>query len=67
MVNRTDINSAQSNFLEYQPSLRNIIRCQVPSRVRAWFHDSAGDNDFNQMSLSHQNQFFLHESTCIIF
>ena len=38
-------------FLEYHPSSSNITRCQVPSRVRAWFHDSAGDIDFYQMSL----------------
>ena len=62
MVNRTDINSAQSNFLEYQPSLRNITRCQVPSRVRAWFHDSAGEIDFYQMSLSQSESTILHES-----
>ena len=43
MVNRTHINSAQSIFLEYHPSSSNITRCQVPSRVRAWYHDSAGD------------------------
>ena len=49
-------------FLEYQQSSRNIIRCQVPSRVRAWFHDSAGDIEFYQMSLSQSESDILHES-----
>ena len=44
-------------FLEYHPSLSIITRCQVPSRVRVWFHNSAGDIDFYQMS-AHQNQLF---------
>ena len=60
MVNSTGINSAQSNFLEYHLSSSNITRCQVPSRVRAWFHDSAGDIDFNQIA------FIQSEYTCII-
>ena len=51
MVNRTRINSALS-----------IYFCQVPSRVRAWFHDSAGDIDFYQMSLSQSESTILHES-----
>ena len=47
MVNPTCINSAQSIFfLEYHPSSSNITRCQILSRVRAWFHDSAGEIDF---------------------
>ena len=36
-------------FLEYHPSSSNIVRCQVPSRVWAWFYDSADDIDFYQM------------------
>ena len=45
VVNPTRLYSAQSMvFLEYHP-LSNITRCQVPSRVRAWFQDSAGDID----------------------
>ena len=39
-------------FLEYHPSSNNITRCQVPLCVGAWFHDSADDIDFYQMSLS---------------
>ena len=47
VVNRTRINSAQSIFfLEHHPSSSNITRCHVPSRVRAWFRDSAGAIDF---------------------
>ena len=49
-------------FLEYHQSTSNITRCQVPSRVRAWFHDSAGDIDFYQMSLSQSESTILHES-----
>ena len=49
-------------FLEYQPSSSNITRCQVQSRVRAWFHDSADDIDFYQMSLRQSESTILHES-----
>ena len=45
MMNRTQ----SRYFLEYHPSSSNITRCQVPSRVRAYFHDSAGDIDFYHM------------------
>ena len=62
MMNRTRINSAQSIFLGISPSSSNITRCQVPSRVRAWFPDSAGDIDFYQMSLSKSESTILHES-----
>ena len=63
MVNRTHINCAQSIiFLEYHPQSSNITRCQVPSRVGLWFHDSVGDNDFYQMSLSQSESTILHES-----
>ena len=51
-------------FLEYHPSSSSITRCQVPSRVRMWFHDSMGDIDFNQMFLSQSESTILHE--CII-
>ena len=67
MVNRTRINSAQLIFLEYHPSSSNITRCQIPSRVRAWFHDSAGDIDFHQMSLSQSESTILHESIIFVF
>ena len=60
MVNPMRINSAQSIFFGISPS--NITRCQVPSRVRAWFHDSEGDIDFYQMSLSQSESTILHES-----
>ena len=49
-------------FLEYHPSSSNIAHCQVPSRVRAWFHDSAGDINFYHMSLSQSELTILHES-----
>ena len=67
MVNSTGINSAQSNFLEYDPSLRKITRSQVPSRVRAWFHDSAGDIDFYQLSLSQSESTISHEIIVLTF
>ena len=61
-MNRTRITSAQSIFcLEYQPSSGNITRCQVPLRIRAWFHDAADDIDFYQMSLSQSESTILHE------
>ena len=44
--------------LEYHRSSSNITRCQVPSRVRAWFHDSAGDISESTI---------LHESIILIF
>ena len=55
---------AVDNFqiLEYHPSSSNITRSHVPSRVRAWFHDSAGVIDFYQMSLSQSEKTILHES-----
>ena len=49
-----------SGFFSYHPSSSNITRRQVPSRVRAWFYDSAGDIDFYQMSLS--QLFYMHDS-----
>ena len=68
MVNRTRINSPQSIFfLEYHPSSSNITRCQVPSRVRAWFHDSAGDIDFYPMSLSQSESTILHERIIVCY
>ena len=50
--------SAVDIFLEYHPSSSNITRCQVPSRVRAWFHDSAGDIDFYPMSLTQSECYY---------
>ena len=68
MVNHTRIQSVQSVlFLEYHPSSSNITRCQVPSRVRTWFHDSAGDIDFYQMSLSQSESPILHKSIIFMF
>ena len=61
MVNRARINSARY-LLENHPSSNNMTRCQVPSSVRAWFHDSADDIDFYQMSLSQSESTVLHES-----
>ena len=49
-------------YLEYHPSSSNFTCCQVPSRVRAWFHDSAGYTDFYQMSLSQSESTVLIES-----
>ena len=54
-------------FLEFHPSSSNITRCQVPSRVRAWFHDSAGDINFYQMSLSQSESTILHECISNIY
>ena len=39
-----------------------ITRCQVPSRVRAWFHDSADDIYFYQISLSQSELTIIHQS-----
>ena len=39
---------------------------QVPLRVRAWFHDSAGDIDFYQMSFSQSKSTILHESVIFV-
>ena len=49
-------------FLENHPSSSNITSCQVPSRVRAWFDDSADIIDFYQMSLRQSESTILHES-----
>ena len=46
----------------YRPPSSTKTRCQVPSRTRAWFHDSASDIDFYQMSLSLSESTILHES-----
>ena len=48
--------------MEHHPSSSNITHCHVPSRVRAWFHDSAGDIDFYQVSLSQLESTILHEN-----
>ena len=48
-------------FLEYHASASNITRCEVPSRVRVRFHDSAVDIDFYHMSLSQSESTVLHE------
>ena len=53
-------------FLEYHTSSSNITHCQVPSSVRAWFHDSTGDIDFYQMSPSPSESTILHESIILI-
>ena len=55
-------------FLEYRPSSSNIHRFQVPSRVWAWFNDSAGDITFYQMFFRQtESIFFLHESILLHF
>ena len=62
MVNRTRINSAQSILFGISSVACNITRCQLTSRVTAWFHESAVDIDFYQMSLSQSESTTLHES-----
>ena len=63
LVNRLRLNYTEPIFfLEYHPSSINIIRCQVPSRVRAWFRDLAGDIDFYQMTLGQSESIVLYES-----
>ena len=63
MVNHTRMNSVQSIFIRISPIVKLLItHCQVPSRVRAWFHNSAGDIDFYQMSLGQSESTILHES-----
>ena len=46
---------------------KNINRCHVPSRVRAWFPDSADDIDFYQMFLNQSESTILHESEIFQF
>ena len=68
MMNRTRIKICGVGiFLEYHPSSSNITHCQVPSRVRAWFRDSAGDIDFYQMSLSQSESTILYVHESLIF
>ena len=62
MVNRMRKKFAQSIFFGISPMSSNITRCQVPSRVRAWFNDSAGNIDFYQMFRSQSEFTSLHES-----
>ena len=50
----------------------NITRRQAISpiakfHVRAWFHDSASDVDFYQMSLSQLESSILHESIILVY
>ena len=47
-------------FLEYRPSSSNIHRFQVPSRVWAWFNDSAGDITFYQMFFRQTESIFFY-------
>ena len=49
-------------FFGYHPWSSIFTRCQVPSHIGAWFHDSAGDNDFYQMFLSQSESTFLNDS-----
>ena len=65
MMNRTRINSAQTIFFEISPLVKQYHLCQVPSRVREWCHDSAGDIDFYQMSLIQSESTCLHESVIL--
>ena len=60
MVNRMRINSTQSIIFGISPVSKQYHRCHVPSRVRAWFPDSAGDIDFYQMSLRQSESTILH-------
>ena len=53
--------------MEYYPSSSNITPCHVPSRVSAWFHNSAGDIDFYQVSLSQSESTILQESITLIY
>ena len=62
MVNRKPINSAQSIIFGISPIVKHNNPLQVPSGVRVWFHDSAGDIDFYQMSISQSESTILHES-----
>ena len=61
MVNRTRKIVRSRYFLKYHPSSRNITRCQVTSRVRVWFQDSAVDTGFYQMSLNQSESANLYE------
>ena len=58
MVSSTRINSEQSIFFGISP----VVGQYHPLPVRAWFHNSAGDIDFYQMSLSQSESTILHES-----
>ena len=49
-------------FLVNHPSSSNINCCQFPSRVRAWFHGSAGDKCLS----ANQNQLFYLKTLCIL-
>ena len=40
-------------FLNITHRLEKITSCQVPSRIRTWFHDSAVYIDFNQSNIHH--------------
>ena len=59
MVNDTQVNSAANISFD-------ITCCQVPLHVRTWFHDLAGDIDFQQMFLS-QSESTLHESIILMY
>ena len=59
MVNRMCMNSAQLIFFARRQA--KITRCQVPSRIRAWFHDSVDDINFYQMTLSQSESTILNE------
>ena len=39
-----------------------ITRCQVPSHLREWFNNSAGDIDFYQIILSQSESTIFYES-----
>ena len=66
MVNYKRINSAQSIFFGISPVVKQYH--PLPFSItcyRAWIHDSVGDIDFYQKSLSQSESTILHES--IIF
>ena len=66
MVNPAHINSVQSIFFGISPFV-NINGCQVPSRFRAWFQDSADDIDFYQICPGQSESTILHESIIYIY
>ena len=51
IVKHTRINYAQVIliFFGYHPSSSIFTCCQVPSHIRAWFHDSVGDNIYRYL------------------
>ena len=63
MVSSTRIHFAKSIYsLKVHPSSNNINLCQVPSRAKAWFHDSAGYFDMYHLFLSQsESRIYMNE------